>query len=161
MNLNNFIEYTTSEPITCHGFAAHVQARAIHGTHTAGGARTLLLVLQGRATHVRALWAAFHEKNLIIAEVYVTPIPTIALPQGIQTWIIHHDLTPTHCSHTCKQRGSHFFTFGPPHFGAILAATTAVRQLTFTHTDRQITTLLNRQTSPLALASSSLSPGSK
>jgi hypothetical protein len=134
MNLNNFIDYAASKHIRVHGFEAHVQAHAILDTHTAGGAHTLLLILQGRATHVRALWAAFHEKNLITTglvyprddgKTYVTPTPTIALPQGIQTWIIHRDLTPTHCSHT----QGHFFTFGPPHFGAMLAATTAVPML--------------------------------
>lgn len=136
MNLNRFIDYSRSKPITCHGFQAHVQASAILAD------TTLLLVLQGRATHVRALWAAFHEKRLITAatfyprddgKVYVSPTPTVALPQGvsnktpgIQMWLIHHDLTPTHCSHTCKQSGDYLLTFGPPHFGAMLAAATAV-----------------------------------
>ena len=128
MNLNNFIDYTRSKPISVHGFQAHVQASAILGD------RTFLLVLQGRATHVRALWAAFHEKTLITRDthytrddgkVYVSPNPTIALPQGIQMWIIHHDLTPTHCSHT----QDYFLTFGPPHFGSMLAATTAIPML--------------------------------
>ncbi len=135
MNLNNFIDYAASKHIRVHGFEAHVQAHVILDD------RTLLLVLQGRAIHVRALWAAFHEKNLITTgliypcddgKTYVTPTPTIALPQGvsnktpsIQTWIIHRDLTPTHCSHI----QSHFFTFGPSHFGAMLASTTAVPML--------------------------------
>jgi len=128
MNLNTFLDYTRSKPISAYGFQAHRQASAIHSD------RTILLVLQGRATHVRALWAAFHERRLIATEthyprddgkVYISPTPTIALPQGIQTWIIHHDLTPTHCSHTLD----HFFTFGPPHFSAMLAAVTAVPML--------------------------------
>jgi hypothetical protein len=128
MNLNTFIDYTRSKPIRVHGFEAHLQASAIHGD------RTILLVLQGRATHVRALWAAFHERRLVAnptfyprddGKVYVSPTPTIALPQGIQTWIIHHDLTPTHCSHTLD----HLLTFGPPHFGVMLTAATAVPML--------------------------------
>ena len=135
MNLNTFLDYTRSKPISAYGFQAHLQASAIHNNHT------ILLVLQGRATHVRALWAAFHERRLVTnptyyprddGKVYVSPTPTIALPQGvsnktpgIQTWIIHHDLTPTHCSHTLD----HFLTFGPPHFSAMLAAVTAVPML--------------------------------
>ncbi|MCP4543363.1 MAG: hypothetical protein GY832_40130 [Chloroflexi bacterium] len=128
MNLNTFIDYTCSKPVRVHGFEAHLQASAIYD------GCTILLALQGRATHIRALWAAFHEKRLITTDVYypradgkvyVSPTPTIALPQGIQMWIIHHDLTPTHCSHTAD----HFLTFGPPHFAAMLAATTAVSML--------------------------------
>ena len=133
MNLNRFIDYTRSKPIRVHGFQAHVQASAIHGD------ATLLLVLQGRATHVRALWAAFHEKALVThstfypradGKAYVTPNPTVSLPQGIQMWAIHYDLTPTHCSHPFDKlragTADHFLTFGPPHFGAMLAAATAV-----------------------------------
>jgi hypothetical protein len=125
MNLNTYLDYTTSQPLTCGGHVAHLQAAAID---PATG--TLLLVLQGRATHVRALWAAFHEKALIAdgayfprveGKVYLKPNPVVHLPDGIQYWLIHHDLTPKHVDSQ-----PHFYTFGVGHFHAMMAAATAV-----------------------------------
>jgi hypothetical protein len=127
--IHQFIDYTTSRPIHAGGHEAHLQAYASQD------GVTLLLVLQGRATHVRAMWAAFHEKSLVTRDgfyfkrddgkVYVSPNPTLNLPSGIQMWVIHHDLTTTLCDHA----KDHFYTFGPPHFGAMMAATTAVPML--------------------------------
>jgi hypothetical protein len=142
MNLNTYLNYTTSQPLTCGGHVAHLQASAIDPA-----VGTLLLVLQGRATHVRALWAAFHEKALIAdgayfpraeGKVYLKPNPVVHLPGGIQYWLIHHDLTPKHVDSQ-----PHFYTFGPTlqdhpepvegepgkvgsHFHAMMAAATAV-----------------------------------
>lgn len=125
MNLNRFIDYAHSKPIRVEGFEAHVQASAVQGL------TTLLLVLQGRATHVRAVWAAFHQGALPGLghhyprngeQAFVSPTPTVRLPQGIQMWVIHHDLTTAHCDHNAAT----FYTFGPPHFRAMMAATTAV-----------------------------------
>jgi hypothetical protein len=139
MNLNTYLDYTTSQPLTCGGHVAHLQASAVDPA-----VGTLLLVLQGRATHVRALWAAFHEKALIAdgaffpraeGKVYLKPNPVVHLPGGVQYWLIHHDLTPKHVDSQ-----PHFYTFGPVlckhselveecgpgHFHAMMAAATAV-----------------------------------
>jgi hypothetical protein len=125
MNLNTCLDYTTSQPLIHSGHTVHIQASAI-----APGVGTILLVLQGRATHVRALWAAFHEKALLTEDahfpradgkVYLKPNPIVNLPSGVQYWLIHHDLTPKHVDNQ-----PHFYTFGPGHFHAMMAAATAV-----------------------------------
>ncbi len=124
MNLNTCLNYTTSRRLNHSGHAVHIQASAI--TPDVG---TILLVFQGRATHVRAFWAAFHEKSLINdayfpranGQAYLKPNPIINLPSGVQYWLIHHDLTPKHVDSQ-----PHFYTFGPGHFHAMMSAATAV-----------------------------------
>ena len=125
MNLNTYLDYTTSRHLNHSGHTIHIQASAI--TPDVG---TVLLVFQGRVTHVRAFWAAFHEKSLITnnahfpranGQVYLKPNPIVNLPSGVQYWLIHHDLTPKHVDSQ-----PHFYTFGPGHFRTMMSAATAV-----------------------------------
>ncbi|MBU1879992.1 MAG: hypothetical protein KJ734_13685, partial [Chloroflexi bacterium] len=92
-----------------------------------------LLLLQGRVTDTRAVWAMFHEgdlwdyRRLEGTGVYLKPNPTTRLPQGEMEILVAHAalFAPT----VTDWDGDHCYTFGPPHFGPIFQAAMPVPML--------------------------------
>ncbi len=125
MNFNMFIDRArVGRFVVENGFRTHAQA----GSKTNGNG-VIFLILQGRQTHVKAHWAAFHEKHLwsynrIPGDVYIKPSPTKVIPSGIELAIIHRDMVPGQTT-----KSGTFYTFGPPHFGVMFQSEIVVPML--------------------------------
>ena len=125
MNLNDFVDRSqTGRMERFGGHTVHVQAMARNQQD-----ETILLLLQGRSTDVRAAWAMFHEGTLrtyrdpyhrATGDVYVKPNPKTKLLGGdLEMLVAHVALFP---ATVAEWDGGHFYTFGPPHFGAMCRA---------------------------------------
>jgi len=129
MNLNDFIDRTCQGPVrTFKGHSVHIQAVA-----QTRADEVILLLLQGRPTDARAVWAMFHEgdlwdyRRLAGKDTYVKPNPTTRLAQGdLEILVAHVALfAPTVADWAERQ----CYTFGPPHFGQIFQAAMPVPML--------------------------------
>jgi len=129
LNLNDFIDRTRQGPVrTFKGHRVHVQAAA-----RTRADEVVLLLLQGRPTDARAVWAMFHEgdlwdyRRLTGQDTYVKPNPTARLAGGdLEILVAHVALfAPT----VGDWDGDCCYTFGPPHFGQVFAAAMPVPML--------------------------------
>ncbi|MBU0492367.1 MAG: hypothetical protein KKB13_11015 [Chloroflexi bacterium] len=117
MNLNDLIDRSQLGRVdSCGGYQFHLQALAKEQySH-----KVSLMVIQGRPTNVRAIWARFHESDLSYSlsrypgKVYLQPNPVAKLPQGdLEICIIHRGFVPGQVAADPELQR---FTFGPPHF---------------------------------------------
>ncbi|MBU1746490.1 MAG: hypothetical protein KKA73_02260 [Chloroflexi bacterium] len=124
MNLNDFIDRSQLGRVESFGgHQVHLQA-LIKGRYDH---LVALLVIQGRPTDVRAVWARFHEDDLGYSfrrhrgKAYLQPNPVARLPQGDQEiCIIHRGFIPGEVAADLDL--THHYTFGPPHFMALFQA---------------------------------------
>ncbi|MBU0491045.1 MAG: hypothetical protein KKB13_04280 [Chloroflexi bacterium] len=124
MNLHDCIDRSQPGRVRIFkGHRVHIQALA----HTRAN-EVVLLLLQGRPTDARAVWAMFHEGDLDAwslrraagKDAYVKPNPTARLAQGdLEILVAHAALfAPT----VADWGGDECYTFGPPHFAPVFQA---------------------------------------